>query len=134
MTTPSPGDLIALMPFAGSLGITLESASADSVSGSMPWTPEKCTAGGVVHGGALMALADSVGAACAYLNLPSGASTSTIESKTNFFRPVTGGHVHAVSTPLNVGRTVIVVQTTLTGPHDSNPGGHARQVIGLLAR
>ena len=66
-----------------------------------------------MHGGALMALADSVGALCAVLNLPEGASTSTIESKTNFFRGVRAGYVTAVATPLHVGRTTIVVETDL---------------------
>ena len=58
-----------------------------------------------------MPLADSTGATCAFLNLPEGAGTSTIESKTNFFRAVRDGHVEAVSTPLHVGRTTIVIQT-----------------------
>ena len=60
-----------------------------------------------------MAMADSVGAVCAFLNLPAGATTSTIESKTNFFRGVREGAVHATSRPLHVGRTTIVVQTDL---------------------
>ena len=60
-----------------------------------------------------MALADTVGAACAVLNLPAGASTATIESKTNFFRGLKGGTAHAVATPLHVGRTTIVVQTDI---------------------
>jgi uncharacterized protein (TIGR00369 family) len=61
-----------------------------------------------------MSLADSLGAICAFLNLPEGASgTSTIESKTNFFRGVREGHVAATSRPLHVGRTTIVVQTDL---------------------
>jgi uncharacterized protein (TIGR00369 family) len=60
-----------------------------------------------------MALADSTGATVAVLNLPEGAGTSTIESKTNFFRPVTGGSVTITSTPLHVGRTTIVVQTDI---------------------
>ena len=66
------------------------------------------------HGGVLMSAADSVGAVCAFLNLPEGATTSTIESKTNFFRGVREGTVHTVSRPLHVGRTTIVVQTDLT--------------------
>jgi 1,4-dihydroxy-2-naphthoyl-CoA hydrolase len=70
--------------------------------------------GGVLHGGVLMALADTLGACCAVLNLPAGATTSTIESKTNFFRAVRGGIVEAVSRPLHVGRTTIVVQTDLS--------------------
>jgi uncharacterized protein (TIGR00369 family) len=60
-----------------------------------------------------MALADSLGAICAFLNLPSDAATSTIESKTNFFRAVRDGFAEAVSRPLHVGRTTIVVQTDI---------------------
>ena len=66
-----------------------------------------------MHGGALMVLADSLGAVCAFLNLPDGASTSTIESKTNFFRGVREGRAAAVTVPLHVGRTTIVVQTDI---------------------
>lgn len=58
-----------------------------------------------------MSLADTLGATCAFLNLPPGATTSTIETKTNFFRAVREGHVEATSRPLHVGRTTIVVQT-----------------------
>jgi uncharacterized protein (TIGR00369 family) len=65
-----------------------------------------------------MALADSLGAICAFLNLPAGASTSTIESKTNFFRAVRSGHVTAVTTPVHLGRTTIVVQTDLRDADD----------------
>ena len=65
-------DLLALMPFATALGIELDAAAADEVRGRMAWAPERCTAGGLLHGGALMALADSLGGICAYLNLPSG--------------------------------------------------------------
>lgn len=61
-----------------------------------------------------MALADSAGAVCAFLNLPPGAGTSTVETKTNFFRPVTGGHVEARSRPLHVGRRFVTVQSGLT--------------------
>jgi 1,4-dihydroxy-2-naphthoyl-CoA hydrolase len=106
-------DLLAMMPFAEALGIEVASASSDEVRGRLAWAPERCTAGGVLHGGALISLADSVGAICAFLNLPEGASTATIESKTNFFRGVREGHVDAVSKPLHVGRTSIVVQTEL---------------------
>jgi uncharacterized protein (TIGR00369 family) len=72
----------------------------------------------MLHGGALMALADSVGAICAFLNLPTGASTSTIESKTNFFRGVSGGDVVATARPLHVGRRTIVVQSALRDAED----------------
>ena len=106
-------ELVAAMPFAGRLGLRVEAATKDEVRGELEWAEELCTAGGVLHGGALMAAADSVGALCAFLNLPEGATTATIESKTNFFRAVRGGHVEAVSRPLHVGRTSIVVQTRL---------------------
>ncbi|MGI5162861.1 PaaI family thioesterase [Spirillospora sp. CA-253888] len=66
-----------------------------------------------LHGGALMALADSLGATCAFANLPDGASTTTLESKTNFFHAVRAGHVRGTARPLHVGRTSIVVQTDL---------------------
>lgn len=101
------------MPFASLIGAQLVSAAPEEVRGRLDWSPERCTAGGVLHGGALMSLADSVGAYCAILNLPPGAGTATIESKTNFFRAVREGFVEAVSTPLHVGRTTIVIQTDL---------------------
>ena len=107
-------DLVASMPFATRLGVELEAASAQEVRGALDWQEDLCTAGGVLHGGAVMTLADSLGAVCAYLNLPEGATTATIESKTNFFRGVREGRVSAVSRPLHVGRTSIVVQTELT--------------------
>ena len=104
-------ELVAAMPFAERLGLSVETATKDEVRGSLDWAEELCTAGGVLHGGALMAAADSVGALCAFLNLPEGATTATIESKTNFFRAVRGGTVSLIATPLHVGRTSIVVQT-----------------------
>ena len=108
---PTTDELLAVMPFAVTCGIELESASADEVTGRLPWSAERCTSAGLMHGGALMALADTLGGICAFLNLPEGAGTSTIESKTNFFRGVRGGAAHAVTKPLHVGRTTIVVQT-----------------------
>jgi uncharacterized protein (TIGR00369 family) len=101
------------MPFAHELGIQIVDAGAEEVRGRMEWSARLCTMGGVLHGGALVALADSVGAMCAFLNLPAGAGTSTIESKSNFFRAVRDGHVEAVARPLHVGRTTIVVQSDL---------------------
>jgi uncharacterized protein (TIGR00369 family) len=99
------------LPFARLAGIEISAASRDEVRGRMPWREDLCTLGGILHGGALMTLADSVGAACAFLNLPEGARTATIESKTNFLRAVRSGHVEAVATPVHVGRSSIVVQT-----------------------
>jgi 1,4-dihydroxy-2-naphthoyl-CoA hydrolase len=102
------------MPFGAMLGLEVIDASAEEVRARLAWAEERCTAGGVMHGGALMALADSTGGFCAFLNLPADATgTATIESKTNFFAPVSEGWVEAVSRPLHVGRTTIVVDTDL---------------------
>jgi uncharacterized protein (TIGR00369 family) len=103
----------AMMPFAGLVGVEVSSARPDEVRRRLEWQAERCTADGILHGAALMALADSLGAICAFLNLPTGAGTATIESKTNFFRGVRQGHVEAISRPLHVGRSTIVVQTDL---------------------
>ena len=105
--------LVKSMPHAEHLGIVLVSAEKDAVSASMAWRDDLCTVGGMAHGGALMAFADSVGAILAFLNLPEGANTSTIESKTNFFRPVTAGTVHSTTKLIHAGRTTIAVQTEL---------------------
>jgi 1,4-dihydroxy-2-naphthoyl-CoA hydrolase len=105
--------LVALMPFAARLGVVLDAAGPDEVRGRLPWSPELCTAGGVLHGGALMAFADSLGAVCAYLNLPEGASTTTTSSSTVFLRGVREGEVAATARPLHAGRSVVVIQTDL---------------------
>ena len=105
----------SLMPFVDVLGVELVSADKDEVVARMAWRPELCTSTGLLQGGALMAFADSMGALCAFLNLPEGANTSTIESKTNFFRAVReGGVVTSRTVPLHAGRTTVVVQTDLT--------------------
>jgi 1,4-dihydroxy-2-naphthoyl-CoA hydrolase len=113
MSSVTAPDIQQLIPLAGLLGIEVREASKDEVVGTLAWRPELCTTANVMHGGALMAFADTLGAVCASLNLPEGAITTTIESKTNFFRAVTGGVVTGVSTPLHVGRRTIVVQTKL---------------------
>jgi len=114
MTDTNPDQLLALMPFAVRLGIELDAAAPEEVRGRLAWAADRCTAGGVMHGGALMALADSLGGVCAYLNLPAGAQTTTINSSTSFMRAVREGDVTAVARPLHARRTVIVVQTDLT--------------------
>ena len=103
--------LVETMPFAVACDIEVDDAAPEHVSGRMPWAEDRCTIGGLLHGGALMTLADSLGAICPFLNLPEGASTSTIESKTNFMRGVRSGFAHATSRPLHVGRQTIVVTT-----------------------
>lgn len=104
--------LHGLVPFTGALGVEMITQGKDEVRARVAWSPERCTAGGVMHGGVIMALADSTGAMTAFLNLPEGAAgTTTIESKTNFLRAVRDGHAEAVSRPLHAGRTVVVVET-----------------------
>lgn len=102
------------MPLSALLGLEVVSGDPDRVVANGVWKPEHCTSGGLIHGGYLMALADSVGAMCAFLNLPEGATTSTIESKTNFLRAVSSGIVIFTATPVHVGRSQIVVQTDAT--------------------
>lgn len=104
-------EIVAMMPFAGDLGIELTEAAPDGVIGTLQHRVELCTTAGVLHGGVLMSLADTVGAVCAFLNLPQGARTSTLESKTNFLRAVTTGTVTATCAPVHVGRSTIVLQT-----------------------
>lgn len=106
--------LLAMMPFAVDIGVSLEEASADRVVAVLPWSPRLCTANGVLHGGALMSLADSAGALVAFLGLPGGATTATITSTSQLFRPVGAGAVRAVAVPLHRGRTTITVQTDLS--------------------
>ena len=110
--------LVATMPFAVAIGITIDAASKDEVRGRLPWAPERCTTAGLMHGGAVMTLADSLGAVCAFFNLPEGAATSTISSSTNFFRAVRDGEVRGTTRPLHVGRTTIVVQTECRDAND----------------
>jgi uncharacterized protein (TIGR00369 family) len=106
--------LRAAVPFAGAIGINLLEATPDVVQGCMPYAHERTTAGDSLHGGALMALADTCGGICAFLNLPAGATgTATIESKTNFMRAVRGGSITATTRPLHRGRTVIVLETEI---------------------
>ncbi|MQT01459.1 PaaI family thioesterase [Streptomyces jumonjinensis] len=125
---PTPDELPGLMPLAKELGIVIDTATRQEVTGRLEWSPERCTAGGVLHGGALVTFADSAAGICAYLNLPPGAMTSTIELKTNFFAAVRGGEVLAVARPLHVGRTVIVVQTDLFAAPSA--GDAARRRVG----
>jgi len=111
-------ELVATIPFAVAVGITIDAAVKDEVRGRLPWAPERCTTAGLMHGGAVMTLADTLGAVCAFLNLPAGAATATISSSTNFFRAVRDGEVRGVTHPLHVGRTTIVVQTDLRDAND----------------
>jgi|SRR5690348_14150938 uncharacterized protein (TIGR00369 family) len=103
-----------MMPLAGTLGIRTDEYNAERVVLSLDWAPALCTANGILHGGVIMALADSAGGAVALLNLPDGASgTATIESKTNFLGAVRKGTVTATATPLHRGGTTIVAETSV---------------------
>ena len=90
----------------------ITSAREDEVSGTLTVQEHLCTIGGILHGGTIMALADTLGAVGAFLNLPAGARTSTVESKTNFLRAAKVGEtVHGTSRLLNKGRTLMLWQT-----------------------
>lgn len=98
------------MPFTRTLGMEAIAASTDQVVVRGGWSAERCTSGGILHGGYLMALADAAGATLASFNLPPGAVTSTIESKTNFIRPVSAGSVTVTATVVHCGRSTIALQ------------------------
>jgi 1,4-dihydroxy-2-naphthoyl-CoA hydrolase len=99
------------MPLCATLGMRALRNDADAVELELDWAPALCTAAGLLHGGAVMALADSAGGACAFANLPEGAAgTSTIESKTNFLAGVRDGTIRAIARPLHVGSATIVVE------------------------
>jgi uncharacterized protein (TIGR00369 family) len=106
--------LNALMPFGGHLGLELVEATPEQVVATLDWTERLTTAGGALHGGALMGLTDSVGGVLASLNLPAGARTSTISSSTVFLRGVREGTVTATGCRLHRGRRTVVVETTVT--------------------
>src|SRR4051794_26818901 len=103
-----------LVPLAATLGLRAVQAESSAVVLELDYHARLSTAGGSLHGGALMALADTAGALCAFLNLPAGAAgTTTIESKTNLLAAVREGTVTATATPLKAGRTTIVVETEM---------------------
>ena len=99
---------------AETLGIDIVEASKQKVVAELEVRQGVTTVGGAMHGGALMALADQVGAMGAFLNLPPGALTTTLESKTNFFAAARSGKVRAEATPIHIGRTTMVWQTRIS--------------------
>lgn len=103
------------LPFAKLLGVELVSVAPDRVEAELRVRDDLCTRPAVLHGGAIMALADTLGAVATMANLPEGATTTTIESKTNFFVPIpVGDTARAECTPLHRGRTTMVWQTKIT--------------------
>jgi len=110
MTGPVPAQ-----PFPTLMGVEIVSAEPTRVVARLVVRPDLCTSGHILHGGAVMAFADTLGAVGAVLNLPAGAGTTTVESKTNFFASAKEGEtVTAETTPLHVGRRTSVWQTRLS--------------------
>ena len=101
--------------FARLLGFRLISAEPDEVLAELSVTQDLSNRNGVMHGGAIMALADNIGGTATMINLPAGKTTTTLESKTNFLRPIRiGDTARARCVPLHKGRTTMVWQTTIT--------------------
>lgn len=109
-------NLAATMPFATLMGVEVEQATPDRVVGRLLVRDDLCTAGGILHGGAIMAFADSLGAIGSFLSLPEGAiGTTTIESKTNFPGGAKAGtNVRGETTPVHRGKRTSVWQTKIT--------------------
>jgi len=102
------------LPFAELLGIEYVEASPERVVAEMPVREQLCTRPSVLHGGAIMALADTLGAYATILNLPAGAGTTTLESKTNFLAPAPlGAKLSAECTPIHRGKRTMVWQTRI---------------------
>ena len=103
------------MPFSNLMGVEVLERTKDRVCGRMTVRDDLCTSGGILHGGAYMAFADALGAMGAVANLADGMRTTTLESKTNFFRGAPAGSVvEGEATPLHVGRRSQVWQTRIT--------------------
>lgn len=102
-------------PFAKMIGVRMTLVTKTRIEAELDVTPEHCTVPATLHGGAIMALADNLGGIGAFLNMPEGFVTSTVESKTNFLRPIpVGQKALAVTTPISIGRTLQVWQTHVT--------------------
>ena len=101
--------------FAGVLGVRFVEAAAERVVAELTVREELCTTPGIMHGGAIMAFADTLGGSATSLNLPPGAGTTTIESKTNFFAPArTGEAIRGECVALHRGRRTMVWQTRVS--------------------
>ncbi len=108
------------VPFSRILGLEVVDSNPTAFRLRAAWRPDLCGAGGVLNGGFLMALGDIASSSCAFLNLPEGADgTTTLESKINLMRPISGGSVLAVSRVLHVGRSTQVVETDIFDESDN---------------
>lgn len=112
---PTTGTLQDPPPFADLLGMVVISATKDEIIAQMPVTEALSNRNGVLHGGAIMGFADNIGGTATIINLPQGMSTTTLESKTNFLRPLhIGDTAHARTSILHHGRKTMIIQTTIT--------------------
>jgi len=110
-------EFLARQPFSRLMGVEVLEATKQIIRGRIAVRPDLCTSGHIMHGGAVMAFADALGAIGASLNLPEGAGTTTIESKTNFIGSAQEGTVVEGETlPIHVGRRSSVWQTRITRP------------------
>jgi uncharacterized protein (TIGR00369 family) len=115
MTEPAAANLADAMPFANTLGVTIVEAAPQKVVGALLVRDDLCTAGAILHGGAIMAFADCLGAIAGFLNLAPGQVTTTLESKTNFLSAAkAGATVTGVTTPVHIGRRTSVWQTMIS--------------------
>lgn len=102
-------------PFARMIGVKMTYAAKSRIEAELLVTPDHCTIPATLHGGAIMAFADNLGGVGAFLNMPEGWTTSTVESKTNFLRPIpVGQKAKAVTTPVNIGKTLQVWKTEIS--------------------
>lgn len=101
-------------PFAKLMGVRMTLATKERLEAELEVTPDHCTVPPTLHGGAIMAFADNLGGCGAFLNMPEGSTTSTIESKTNFLRTIPVGQTaKGVTTPVHIGRTLQVWKTEI---------------------
>jgi uncharacterized protein (TIGR00369 family) len=102
-------------PFARMIGVKMTYVTKDRLEAEMLVTPDHCTIPATLHGGAMMAFADNMGGCGAFLNMPEGMMTTTVESKTNFLRPApVGQKVFAVTTPVHIGKSLQVWKTEIS--------------------
>lgn len=108
---------VNIMPLARLMGIRLVEQTPDRVVAEMDVREDLCTTNSILHGGAYMAFADTIGAVATVLNLPAGAGTTTVESKTNFISAIRAGEVaRAECTPVHRGKTTQVWTTRILRP------------------
>ena len=119
MTEDRADEFAGSQPFADLIGVEVTAVTAERVVAHLEWAPERCTSGGMLHGGAMMSLADAAGGLVAFVNLPAGATgTTTVSSSTQFTRGLRQGRATATARPLHRGRTTIVIETDVRDQDD----------------